>query len=252
MSEHDDAADPEEEYYLKRQRPGPFLERRQRRPQFEPKFDAGPIFSARGVQFRFLSFDDFDKRISLCLQIDDDTTIEDVIQAWADVRRWREVLQKHNGPWVRGGKSALFFHMNLRHKRGGMSYAQLAQWMNEQIAGYLQRYARFLALMPFPEGMKWLERMRWLDELEKEHDADHLGEKHAYDLLAALRPGLTPAQCEEILIGGLTEIEAGRPPFIGRDNPIDKSDVFARIREWRQKWPEQQEFEIEQAGKDEG
>ena len=81
-----------------------------------------------------------------------------------------------------------------------------------------------------------------------------MGEKHAYDLLAALRPGLTPAECEDILIDGLSEIAAGRAPFGSRkDYPIDRSDVYARIREWRQKWPEQQEFDlIEQAGEDEG
>ena len=204
--------------------------------EFWPTHGVGPIFSNNGVRFRFISYDDPDKWINLCLQIDDDTTIEDVIQAWGDVLRWRETLRKVNGPWVKGGKSALIHHLSLRHKGGGTSYAKLAQWMNEQIAGHLQRYARYLALPPLPAKMGWIEYMRRLDELEKEHDADHLGDKHAYDLLAALRPGLIPAECEDILSDGLREIEAGRAPFAGKDYPIAASDVRERIREWRQKW----------------
>ncbi len=208
---------------------------------------AGLPSFAGGVRFRFLSFDSLDKRISLCIEIDDDSTIEGVVQAWHEVLRWRELLQRYNGPWLGGGKSALFYHLDLRHRHGGRSYPKLARWLNDKIATHMQGYARYLALPAFPRDSTWLERLRLLDQLEKEHGADHLAARRADDILAALRPSLSGDERVEILEGGLAEIKAGRPPFLP-DFPIAAADVRERVREWRKKWSEFEQWEFDLVG----
>ncbi len=106
---------------------------------------------------------------------------------------------------------------------------------------------------PLPPDVSWLERLKLLDQLEKEHGADHLGDRHADDLLAALRPSLSLDERLDILEDGLKNIQDGRPPC--QDGyPIAPADVRERVREWRKKWPdmEQREFGlVDPVGEDE-
>lgn len=157
------------------------------------------------VRFRFLA-DDLGQghtQITLCIQIDDETTIDDIKTAWSDVMRWRDLIRQdpEHYPWM--GTDGAYFNLWRDHEEG-WSYKRLANRTNQRIAECLA-------------------------------SGDPIDHEHADDILRLCRPSLSPKRRARILSDALGEIADGQEPF-GDEEPVTSSDVRQRVRDFKKKW----------------
>ena len=155
------------------------------------------------VYFRFISSSFDGDRVSLCLEINDNTRIDDVRKCWYIVDQWRQRLIDWQGPPIAVDAS---FYVWLSELKKNNSYGEIAAMVNRNIATCLTEYVT----------QKHLAALA-----------------HADDFLRLSRPRLTNEEREGILETGIREIKEGRQPFIGPENPVTSQEIRDRITYWR-------------------
>lgn len=93
-----------------------------------------PVFSERPleVRVRFVSNWIYSSRPVLCIEIEDDTTLENIHASWVELKRLRRELNQTRGPWDRsgGGVNTIFYLIERKRAENGETWPEIAAWVN--------------------------------------------------------------------------------------------------------------------------
>jgi hypothetical protein len=184
-----------------------------------------PVVTEHGLCIRLISTFAGKDRIGLCIEIDDDTRIDDIRRDWYVIAEWRRRLREFQGPSPLGDHSFYESLLWLKKNRD-MLWSELAEYVNLAIADKLAEVALAEAAL----AEKASDHRKDLRLRIKRKTALH----HADDLLRLSRPSLkTRKEREDYLLPALQNIREGREAFPPGFEPVTRDDVRARLREWK-------------------
>ncbi len=198
----------------------------------------------------------------VCLELAEDTTVDDIRGAWYVISEWKRRLYTWQGPCKESDPGSLYRQLYDNHKKG-LSYQRLADQLNDDVVRWLRGYFLYkqefeknkdrfglhaLPTYPLTLGTPEFERIMAFNEYISEKMSAQkiegieptgwaVGLGGAIELLQFMGLSEIDAQewCQEIL----ANLEAGKPPCLLGGGPITKDHVISRIRAWRQKIGEQ-------------
>jgi hypothetical protein len=181
-----------------------------------------PFVSDSGVMVRFI---EIDKWLHLMVEIDEDTTSEELRKAIPMALSWRDRLLNWQGPWLRGGDNP-FLEELLACQESGETYSNLAERINKRISAYLSEYNQYLL-----EYEKMRPSFKTMGDFYSwKPKSNGFSLDHARGVLSAL--GYKKAIIEDLLLAGLENIRAGRPAF-EKNYPVSREKIIGVIRRWR-------------------
>jgi hypothetical protein len=170
---------------------------------FNPAFLNCPS-RVNGVHFRLISGS---KGIQLCLEIDDDTTIQNIKDCWYIVDKFRNGLRKIQEENPSGGNSFYNFLLIL-NQDFGLSPAKIAKKLNRNIKFWLLAASR---------------------EKTKSYEYN-LALSKADDFLRLSHSRMSYDGRHDLLMQALQNIKDGEEPFVGEDSPICGFDIREKLR----------------------
>lgn len=171
-------------------------------------------------------------RVDLAIIINDRSTIESIRDSWWYIVKWREALRdfqpEHHRDW--------FCERLASFKDDGLSYAEIAERINQRLAELLSEYQAFLD--EFNAVKAEFETMGdfflWYSMHNEFPFAHAFSFEHADRLLSDCQPRLPKDEREQILMATVEEIGVGASPTIGDGVPVHGDDIRARLRYWQQ------------------
>lgn len=170
---------------------------------------------------------EMDGELKVMMEVGEGTTHANLREAETYALMWRDRLIDQQGPWSGGGDTAFKEHLHILNK-GGVSYANLAMWVNSLIASHLCEFSAFQSRLE--EARSQGEEKEYLNRFPLDDVPNPFSFSFAVDLLGAL--GIREEESEPMLIEGLQRIKEGLPPF-EEGYPISRDKMISVLRTWR-------------------
>jgi hypothetical protein len=176
----------------------------------------------------FIHAIELDGRLKIMLEVDEDTTQEQIRRAAPYALKLRDRLFDFQGAWMLGGRNEFFERLSYLHE-GGMIYAEIAERLNARVAEHLREAVIFSDELSrvAPNLKTQLDYLEWSTSPEQKHNPYSFD--HAKDILQTI--GLKEKDIDEWLKDGVENIRNGKEPF--SNGPITRQDVVEKLRTWR-------------------
>lgn len=164
--------------------------------------------------------------LKIMLELDEDTTHQNIRDAIPLALKWRNRLLEWQGPLLEGGDNWAMNSLHLSQERGA-SYKDLANQINRGITEYLNEFNEYLKELKEaePHFKTKLDFFMW----RPQHRRNSLEE--ASELMTLI--GFRDDEIEDILNYGLECIQEGEPPFMD-EYPVTSERMRSTIRNWRE------------------
>ncbi len=164
-------------------------------------------------------------------------SLDDIREAWPAIAEWQKRLEAHQGPWQNGGEGRLFGLLHTLHE-DGVSYAQLAEYVNRCVVRDLREYLVFRrsgqeAFGLLDEELRALDQYVYLgaDAPCTPLTGNQFGREHAMSTLVAM--GLSEAEASEWCDAILENLAAGEAAYEEGGGPVARDHIISRLRAWR-------------------
>lgn len=181
-----------------------------------------PIISDSSVFIRLVEIDDW---VRVLIEVDEDTTSDDLRKAVPLALLWRDKLLELQGIWMKGGNNPFLEVLSLE-QNAGESYTNIANRINKRIESLLIEHENYLNDL---EANKIKFKTMFDLYLWKSH-FNQFSLSHARDLLKALK--LKNSEIDEILKFGLENIRMGKPAF-EKEYPVSRDKIISTMKTWR-------------------
>jgi hypothetical protein len=91
-----------------------------------------------GVLIRIIEYHD---RLRVMMEIDEDTTSDQISKARWLALKWRNRLLEYQGAWIQGGINE-FYYLLMKRYKSGQKYPTIAKYLNQRIEYHLREYNR--------------------------------------------------------------------------------------------------------------
>jgi hypothetical protein len=174
-----------------------------------------------------------DGRIRIMIEIDEDTTTNQIRDVAVYALELRDNLLAFQGPWLGGGDNLQLEQLS-RYQEHGKSYKQLARLINEKTEAYLREYLAYREEVDrlYPDVFKSIfESDFYYHVFSTQFRNNSASLIHARELLRVL--AIKDEDVTEILKRGIESIKAGEKPFT-EDYPIHQLKIKEKLRTWRE------------------
>jgi len=181
-----------------------------------------PDVSDSGV---FLQFVEIDNWIRVMIQVDEDTTSDDLRKAIPMALMWRDRLLEWQGPWMDGGDNPFLEKLSERQK-SGESYKDLANRINQQATMWVHGHVVYNKEL---EAVKHSFKTMF-DFYMWKSESNPFSLDHARHLLRAVR--LKDDEIDELLRTAVDNVQSGKPAFEA-EYPVSRDKLISALRLWR-------------------
>jgi len=174
---------------------------------------------------------EIDGRLKVMIEIEEDTTAEQLRKAIPYALDLRDKLIEFQGAWSFGGPNA-FFERLCHLLDTGMTYAEIAQMLQSRVEEHLREAVAF-----DDEFRKALPTLKTHGDyfmwaygkygIYKQHSPESLN--HAKEILELIK--MSDKEITEWLKEAIDNIRAGKAPFT--QNPITRRKLIQVLRTWR-------------------
>lgn len=175
--------------------------------------------SDSGVFIRLIEIDNW---VRVFIEVDENTTSDDIRTAIPIALLWRDKLLELQGIWAQGG---FLEELSFKHKFG-KSYSYLVNQINKHIESLLQEYENYLK--DFEVNKHKFETM--FDFYMWQSKFNQFSFMHAKGMLKTLK--LKDSEIDELLKIGLENTESGKPAF-EKDYPVCREKLISTLKTWR-------------------
>src|SRR5437016_3608313 len=181
-----------------------------------------PDVSDSGVLLQFIEIGNW---IKVMIQVDEDTTSDDLRKAIPMALSWRDRLLEWQGPWMLGGDNPFLEQLSLRQK-AGETYRNLANHINQEAASWVHSHVAYTKeLEAVQHSFKTM-----FDFYMWESKANPFSLDHARHLLRAVR--LKDDKIDGLLTTAVDNVQAGKPAFEA-EYPVSRDALISALRLWR-------------------
>jgi hypothetical protein len=195
-------------------------------------------------------------KVIITLLVDDKTSIRQIEKSWWEIKKWQTALTEWQGP-TPNAEQRLFASLQKlisEQNKKGVSYAKLAQKVNQLIIELLTEYAGWLN--DSAEYTEWVnssiensisksaikmkktsqgDMSSWFHDYLAKPDHNDPGAMFTAELILKLfRPRFSDNERKDTLQDALHNIQNDKMPFI-HNEPVRPRDIRERIDYWRSK-----------------
>lgn len=163
---------------------------------------------------------DIDGHRRIMMEVGDDSSDIKLRRAIQAALKLRDKLLKVQGPFTRSGANQ-YIETLMAWKQDGMSYADLAAFLNARVVELLAAYAEY-------ENDS--DNDDWYSQTNSK--ANPLGLEEAQFILTVLR--MRTQEISILLIEGLERVRKGQPPFEA-GYPLSREQIISAMKYWRSK-----------------
>ena len=189
-----------------------------------PKTDSSDIYFPIRLDGVNLHIFEQNERLILMMELEEEARSEDISQAIPVARIWKERLTDWQGPSLSNDKTVFLEFLHEKHDpESGMSYNNLAQWINSYLASCVSRFCDYeIGLKEATSNGTIDEYLDWIYHSEDRRRPFPFGLSFAQDILGHL--GIHEAEINTLLADAKGQYLAGKPPFT-KGYPVSRSKV---------------------------